>query len=144
MATNLNKTKKLVSKIFSLRRVIKPAVPLKLRKIYFRHLPNSNKFFAFTQQYGRSLLGKRLLVLRLRRDGSLEIFAIASHHTATLWKSFIFPTVFIIVVLYDIQICHYFSALKHKSQGFFEKKFLAPLYYVLLWRLHSKNSYHFD
>ena len=77
--TNKNSSQK----INLMRRVIYPRYHSNFGN-KFRHFPSSNKPFAFTQHYGRSLLGECLLVLRLRRDGSLEIFAIASHHTATL------------------------------------------------------------
>jgi len=97
----LNKTKN-SSQNKLLRRVLNPRYHSNYGK-NFRHLPGSIKPFAFTQQYGRSLLSFRLSVLRLRSDGSLESSAIASHHPATLSR-FCNPTVFVIVVLCDIQI----------------------------------------
>ena len=54
-----------------------------------RHFPDSVKPFAFTQQYGRSLLGKHTKranrsVLRLRSDRSYGLFAIVLHQPTTL------------------------------------------------------------
>jgi len=66
-----------------------------ITEIAFRHLPDSNKPFAFTQQYGRSLL-----VFFRSFDseviGHLENSAIVLHRPTTLCKLYL-PTVFVTV-----------------------------------------------
>ena len=76
---------------FALRRAVKPAVPLNLRKI-IRHFPGSDKPFAFTQHYGRSLLTPGRLRRCFRSSdsegmGHTESFFIAFTPTGnSLWN----------------------------------------------------------
>ena len=104
--------------------MLNPRYHSNCENIIFRHFPDSNKFFAFTQQYGRSLLGFSLSVPRLRSDRSVEGFDIALHHTATLCTTSRSDRLHHSLCC-DIQICLYFNTLKCKSQGFFEKIFLC-------------------
>ena len=120
MVTNLNKTKNPPQKPNFLRRAIHPRYHSNYGKI--RHFPGSDKPFAFTQQYGRSLLGESLSVLRLGSDRSYG-----------MRRCCLAPTASSLHALYsdplrhsrfcDIQICtHYstiFSACQYLFRNFF-------------------------
>ena len=96
MVTNLNKTKTRLKRK-PLRRVNNPRYHSNYGNV-FRHLPDSNKPFAFTQQYGRSLL--RLSPFRSfdsEAIGHKEYSVIVLHQPTTLCKRRT-PTLFITVV----------------------------------------------
>ena len=102
-----------------MRRVIKPAVPLKLRKLIsvtFQTLTSLLPLRSITE----GVYSITLSVLRLRSDKSLECSTITSHHPATLSKPHN-PTVFVIVFICDIQICYIFYSFRAKMSILFRK-----------------------
>jgi hypothetical protein len=98
MVTNLNKTKNPPQKKYFETSYSTRGTTQITKFLQFRHFTSSDKPFAFTQHYGRSLLSLRRSVLRLGGDGSLEGFAIGSQQPPTLSRLFN-PTVLVMVII---------------------------------------------